>query len=62
MVSPLLKMPQEWGYVGDICNSTKKSRAIFDPAFQTYSNPIIFIVVAAPEATLKEYRNPGMVL
>ena len=29
---------------------------------KSYSNPIIFIVVAAPEAALKEYRNPGMVL
>jgi hypothetical protein len=40
----------------------KKKQGLLGPAVQTYSNPIILIVVAAPEAALKEYRNLGMVL
>jgi hypothetical protein len=36
-----------------------KSRAIFDPALDFYSNPIIFIVAADPDASFVEYRNPG---
>ena len=47
-------------YVGAVSAIEEgKSRAISDPALDSYSNPIIFIVAAAPGASLVEYRNPG---
>jgi len=44
----IFQVPDIYRFVGAVCSCGIKMQGLSDPALDSHSNPIIFIVVAAP--------------